>query len=68
MKEIVDVYPVRKGVAEIVGYLSLATTLNIGYINESAKEELEIEDVDGGELLVRVPKILFIRERKGSIF
>jgi hypothetical protein len=68
LKEIVDVYPVRKGVAEIVGYLSLATTLSIGYINESAKEELEVEDVDGGELLVRVPKILFIRERKGSIF
>ena len=62
LKEIVDAWPVRKGVAEIVGYLSLATTLSIGYINESAKEELTIEDADGGKLVVRVPKILFIRE------
>jgi len=62
LKEIVDAYPVCKGVAEIVGYLSLATTLSIGYINESAKEELEVEDVDGRKLVVRVPKILFIRE------
>ena len=62
LKEIVDAYPVHKGVAEIVGYISLATTLDIGYINESSKEELAIEDVDGGKLIARVPKILFIRE------
>ena len=52
LKEIVNAYPVCKGVAEIVGYLSLATTLSIGYINESAKDELEVEDVDGRKLVV----------------
>lgn len=61
LKEIIQDYPITKGVAEIIGYLSLATSLEIGYINESSKDELIIDDVDGRKLRVNVPKILFIR-------
>ena len=62
LSQIVERYPVRQGVAEIVGYLSLATNMRIGFVNESAYERLTIEDADGAELTVRVPKVLFVRE------
>lgn len=57
--EVARQFPVRQGVAEIVGYMKLAAS-DRGTIDESKEEVITVTDDDGSRL-VRLPEITFLR-------
>ena len=60
--EIVEKYPVSKGVSELVGYLSIARGSENAWVDDAHKEKLRIEDLDGTPKCVIAPKIIFMRK------
>ncbi len=62
LKEIVERFPVTKGVAELVAYLSIAKNSDNTYLEENEKERLIIKDSSGEEKAVLVPKVVWTRE------
>jgi len=63
LSEIVKKYPIKKGVAELVGYISLAKNGDNVMINESQKETIMISDTQGNMKKIKIPKIVFVREK-----
>ena len=62
LSEIVQNYPITKGISELVGYISLAKRGENVVIDALEKESIIIEDVDGRTKRVSLPKIIFVRE------
>ncbi len=51
-----------KGVAEVLGYIQIATTSDKHYVNHDEKEEIRVEDRDSGKRYrLRSPLIIFNR-------
>ena len=61
--EVVEVFPVTKGVAEIVGYFSLAQKV-FDSIVEEQKEVIAITTKDGEQKRVRIPRITFLSRKE----
>ncbi len=59
-----EVFGIDKGVAELIGYLSIAKTDERAQVSDSESEALEIRDFDGNEKRVIVPKIIFTRRER----
>ncbi len=62
LKEVTDRFPVEKGVAELVSYLSIAKNSDNAFLLEDEKERLTIKDSDGEEKVVLVPKVVWTKE------
>jgi hypothetical protein len=59
--DVVSRFGVDKGVAELVGYLSLATSDPAARVDETADERVSVRDFDGNDKVVVLPKIVFTR-------
>lgn len=61
LRELVEHYPVSRGVAELIGYLALASRSERAVIDESELEEIEFAREDGSRHRVRLPRVVFVR-------
>ena len=62
LSEVLEVYTPTKGVAEILGYIQIASRESKHYINNSTSEELTAENVETGkEFKIQAPVIIFNR-------
>ena len=61
LEEVVQRFPVKKGIAELISYLSLAKKDENSLIYEESIT-LEIEDENGYKKRVKMPKVVFVRE------
>ncbi len=59
--QLVHLFPVEKGVAEIVAYLNLAEKDDRAMVSDEASEEITILTMDGRQKQVRVPQVIFVR-------
>jgi len=64
LSEVIEAFPVNKGVAEMVSYLSIAKNSPTARIETADKERIGIVDFDGRSKKVIVPKIIFTRGTK----
>lgn len=62
LREVVKSFPVKKGVAELVGYISIAKKSRSTVIDETSNELLEIQDANGNNKKIKIPKIIFVRD------
>lgn len=60
MKDINKEYGITKGVAELIGYLSIAKNSSNARV-EDEKQKIKIVDFDGDTKTVVIPKIVFIK-------
>jgi hypothetical protein len=61
--DIVKLNGVHKGIGEIVGYLSLARSCNGVMVDEEQIEYIEIIDTDENKKRIRLPKIIFTKDK-----
>ena len=61
LEEVVQKFPVKNGIAELISYLSLAKKDENSLIYEESIT-LEIEDENGYKKRVKMPKVVFVRE------
>jgi hypothetical protein len=61
VKEIADKFAIKKGVAELIGYLSIAKNSENARVMENSFEEIQISDSEGDAKMVKLPKIIFFR-------
>lgn len=61
IEDIIKQYKIKKGIAELIGYLSIAKNSSSARVEQNQKIRLVIEDFDGIKKTVRMPKIIFIR-------
>ena len=62
LSEVLDSFPITKGIAELVGYISLAKKSENVMMDESSVEFIEISDENGVSKRVKLPKIIFVRD------
>lgn len=65
LPEVVRRFPISKGVAELVGYLNLATKDKRAMVDPDFEERLEISTPKGGRRWVQLPRVLFTRQIRG---
>lgn len=65
LSQVLDQAPVTQGVAELVGYLSLAEDDFEVVLDETSHEHLTITDADGRTRAVRMPRTTLVRSRLG---
>lgn len=63
LKQIIEKFPIKKGVSEVVAYLSIAKSKEGCIIDKSTRDKLEIEDENKVKKIVTIPKIIFTRSR-----
>jgi len=61
LPQVVQRFPVYKGVAEVVGYLSLAVDDDKAMIDTEHEEQVTVNDDQGRRKLVRLPRVVFSR-------
>ena len=61
LSEIVAQFGVDKGVAELIGYLSIAKNSSQARIETEEQERIPVVDFDGEQKIVILPKIIFTR-------
>jgi len=62
LSEVIAQNPIKKGVAELVGYISLAKRSESVLIDEKVMESVVLEDSYGKCKKIALPKIIFVRE------
>ena len=62
--DIVKKFEIKKGVGELIGYISIAKNMDNSMVDESQKQKINIVDFDGNQKIVSLPKIIFL---KGSV-
>ena len=62
LSEVLEEFPISKGIAELVGYVSLAKKSESVLVDESSVESIEILDESGVRKEVKLPKIIFVRD------
>jgi hypothetical protein len=61
LRQLVEEFPVRKGLAEVVTYLSLADKDDKALVAESETETLTVSTESGRARRIELPKIIFTR-------
>ncbi len=61
MEDLHKEFPINKGIAELVSYLSIAKNSQNARVDESKKINLEILDFDGRAKIVSMPQIVFVK-------
>ena len=64
LSQIIKKFPIKKGVAEVISYLSIAKNSDNSLIMIDEKEKILVEDEKQNKKLLTVPKIIFT---KGSL-
>lgn len=62
LSELLEEFPISKGIAELVGYISLAKKSENVMFDEQNAEYVKISDENGMNKRVKLPKIIFVRE------
>ena len=62
LSKVLEEFPISKGIAELVGYISLAKKSENVMLDESSIEFIEISDESGVSKKVKLPKIIFVRD------
>jgi len=57
LKEVLDVYPISKGLAEVLGYYSLVQTTDRFFIKQEVTEYLKFDSVN--EKYLKAPQVIF---------
>jgi hypothetical protein len=63
IKDVVQKFGIKKGLAELITYVSIAKNSASVRVDESLYESIEISDSSGVLKRVKLPKIIFIREQ-----
>ncbi len=61
LARVVQRFPVTKGIAELVGYLNIASRDDKAMVDTAREERLSIADDRGRRRWVRLPKVVFVR-------
>jgi len=61
IRDIVERFGIKKGIAELVGYITIAKNSENTMVDETS-QTIEILDSDGLRKSVKLPKIIFVRE------
>jgi len=61
LKEILEKFPITKGVSEIVSYLSIAKNSTNTIVELDNKIEIKIKDTNNDTKIVKIPKIIFTK-------
>ena len=61
MGQIAERFPIRKGLAEVVGYLNLASRDDKAMIADQEQEILHLTSDDDRTRQVRLPRVIFTR-------
>jgi len=61
LSEIVEKYPVTRGIAEIITYINLANRDEKSTINETQRQQIPWFDADGRQRYADIPLVLFTR-------
>ena len=59
--EILEKFPIKKGISELIGYLSLAKNSKNSIVSPDEKQKIYILGEDGNKKIVSVAKILFTK-------
>ncbi|SFV52073.1 FIG149030: hypothetical protein [hydrothermal vent metagenome] len=62
LSEVIAKYPITKGIAELVAYISLAKNSQSVVLDERKKESIVINDATGKAKKIAMPLIIFVRE------
>ncbi len=62
--EVVEKFPIKKGISELVSYLSIAKNSENSIVMMDKKESIDIEDEDKKRKIVKIPKIIFVKVNK----
>jgi hypothetical protein len=66
LEEIIKKFPIRKGISELVSYLSIAKNSTNARVELDVKVEIHIEDENNDTKTVRVPKVIFTKGERGE--
>lgn len=61
LPKLIEKRPLEHGLAEILTYFQLATETFESVINETAKDSIILETLDGVERVIQLPQVLFVR-------
>jgi len=64
IEDIVKKYKIKKGVSELVGYVSIAKNSTNTIVYEDKTQSITILDIDGAQKNIIMPKIIFTRDSK----
>jgi hypothetical protein len=66
LADLVETFPVEKGLAELVAYLSIAAEDDTAAIDDSAKQTLQWTNESGTRLQATLPLVIFSRLRRSA--
>jgi hypothetical protein len=66
LKELNKVYPIVKGLSELVVYLKIAQNMKSSYLDENYRDEIVIEDEHGNKKRVIMQRMVFVRGEKNG--
>ena len=61
LEEIIEKFPITKGIAEIISYISIAKENEVNLVYNDIKI-IEIKDEQNNQKIVKMPKVVFVRE------
>ena len=61
LQDIIKKFPIKKGISELVSYLSIAKNSTNAIVNIEEKITIKIEDENGDTKMVKIPKIIFTK-------
>ena len=61
LQELVELYPVTKGLSEVIAYLHIASESDRAVINTDLNQAIAWQDSSGGEKTAWMPSVIFIR-------
>ena len=59
--DVLKMYPIQKGVSELVGYISIAKNSHDAIVDEATKITVDVSDVDGNSKKITLPRIIFTK-------
>ena len=61
LSEVIEIYPIKNGLAEVITYFSIATKSDIHQIDGKIKETIPWENEEE-QRLITLPQVIFIKE------
>ena len=61
LKELSTIYPIQKGLEEVISYFSIAAQSNKHIVNNEAAENIEWQSEDGAVRSVVLPQVIFVK-------
>ncbi len=66
LAQVVEMFPIRQGLAEVLGYLGLAAESDSAFVDESAQEVITWITEAGAERRARLPRVVFAKAGSGA--